>query len=92
MKSLFEIVACNANSTGGFVWKLAVKTSVVVFGVTKTITRTYYIGGMPKAIEVGAKIEEDMNRFEIVERPFEFENDEHEKEVIMLKWLHAKAA
>jgi hypothetical protein len=92
MKSNFEVVACNANSTGGFVWKLAIKTVVVVFGITKTITRTYYIGGMPSAVAVGTKLEEDLHRFEVIERPFEFINDDNEKDTIMLKWLHAKAA
>lgn len=84
----FKVIACNPSNEGKtYVWKLVIESSAVVFGITKTVKRTYYIGGMPKAAEVGAEFKEDLNRFNVVERPFETEDG-----VIMLKWLHVKVA
>jgi hypothetical protein len=92
MESIFKVVACNPSNSGKtFVWKLAIAQTAKAFGVTKTVTRTYYIGGMPSAATIGAELKEDLANFDVVERPFEIEED-GEKTIIMLKWLHVKVA
>jgi len=92
MNTKFTVVASTANQKGGFVWKLTANQEVTVFGVKKLISRTYYIGGMPSAAAIGAVIEEDMAKFDVIEREFQFPNkDTGEVETINLKWLHAKA-
>lgn len=93
MKVLFTVVTCNPNQKEGFVFKLEVNEEVSAFGMKKNIKRTYYIGGMPAAVAVGATFEEDMNNFEIKERSYEFDNEETgNKETIWLKWLHVKGS
>ena len=84
----FKVLACNPSNEGKtFVWKLAIVTEAVVFGIKKSVTRTYYIGGMPQQAAIGTVLQEDLSKFNVVERPFETEDG-----VIMLKWLHVKVA
>lgn len=92
MKKTFIVLGCNPSNEGKtFVWKLAVESKVSVFGVEKTVKRTYYIGGMPEQAEKGATFQENMDKFEIVERPFEVVDEQTgETTTVMLKWLHAK--
>ena len=108
MKQKFKVISCNANKSGGFVWKLQTTAMVTVFGINKTVKRTYYLGGMPQAINVGVELEEDINKFEIKEYPtamiknadgtatFMKPEDAAKAgvahEILSLKWLHAKAA
>jgi hypothetical protein len=92
MKVKFTVVSCNPNQNQGFVFKLETIEQATAFGLTKTIKRTYYIGGMPEAVEVGKEFEEDIDKFEIVERPYEIVNENQEREIIYLKWLHVKGA
>lgn len=92
MKVKFTVVTCNPNEKGGFVFKLLVVENATAFGMTKEIKRTYYIGGMPAEVAVGQEFEEDLDKFEIVERAYEIVNDQNEREVIYLKWLHVKGA
>lgn len=92
MNSKFKVIACNPSNEGKtFVWKLEVSATAKAFGITKTVKRTYYIGGMPSAAQIGAELEEDLSRFDIVERPYPVV-DEGETKVLMLKWLHVKVA
>jgi hypothetical protein len=89
MKLQFKVVGSSPSNEGKtHVWKLLVEELVKVFGVEKTIKRTYYIGGMTAEGKEGTIIEEDMNRFVVT--PREFVNPET-AEVMTLKWLHAKA-
>lgn len=89
MNTKFTVVACNPSNEGKtFVWKLSANQTAKVFGITKTIKRTYYIGGMPSQVAIGHELEEDLIRFDVVER--EFEHPES-GEKLMLKWLHVKA-
>lgn len=91
MNSKFTVIACNPSNEGKtYVWKLAIESSAKVFGITKTVKRTYYIGGMPSQAKIGAVLEEDMSKFDVVER--EFTPDEEGAETMKLKWLHVKAA
>lgn len=90
MNQKFTVISSNANKSGGYVWKLQTAAEVKVFGVTKTIKRTYYIGGMPVAANIGAVVEESLEKFDIVERGFSTKNAEGNEIIIMLKWLHAK--
>lgn len=93
MKVLFTVVTCNPNEKQGFVFKLEVNEEVKAFGMTKNIKRTYYIGGMPAAVEPGATFEEELNMFEIKERSYEIDNEETgQRETIWLKWLHVKSS
>jgi len=95
MKSTFKVVACSPSNGGKtFVWKLEISNSQVIFGITKIVKRTYYIGAMPAAVKVGTEMEEDLSRFEVIARPFTPDPtvDEPEPETIMLKWLHVKQA
>ena len=95
MKVLFTVVTCNPNKEGGFVFKLETIEEAKAFGMVKSIKRTYYIGGMPEAVEVGAQFEEEMNNFEIKERSYVIETEDTEgnkkEETIWLKWLHVKS-
>lgn len=90
----FTVIKSTPNQKNGFVWTLECITDVKAFGITKSVKRTYYIGGMPSAAVVGTVLEEDLKKFDIIERAFETgEADENgEAVVIMLKWLHAKIA
>lgn len=93
MKVKFTVVSCNPNQKEGFVFKLETIEEAKAFGMTKKIKRTYYIGGMPEAVEVGAEFEEELNNFEIKERSYDIINDETgNTETIWLKWLHVKGA
>ena len=56
---------------------------------TKTVDRHYYISA-PKQTEVGAEVELNMGQFNIVEREFEFVDDDNVQQIAMLKWLHLK--
>lgn len=85
----FKVLSSTQNQKGGFVWKLQTITPVKVFGIEKSVTRTYYIGGMPAAATVGSELKEDLNKFDITER--EFAHPET-GEQLMLKWLHAKVS
>jgi len=92
MNTKFTVVACNPSNQGKtFVWKLEVSASAKIFGITKTVKRTYYIGGMPQEVKLGHTIEEDMSKLEVVERPYTY-TEEGEEHTIMLKWLHVKLA
>jgi sulfopyruvate decarboxylase TPP-binding subunit len=88
MKVQFTVTKCTANKDGKFVLTLVVNEEVSVFGMKKMVKRTYYIGGMPAAVEVGKVIEDDMDNFEVKE--YEFPHPET-AELLKLKWLHAKA-
>ena len=92
MNTKFTVVGCNPSNEGKtFVWKLSANQTAKVFGITKTIKRTYYIGGMPADVKIGTELQEDLNKFEIVERAFDVVNSETgEATTVMLKWLHAK--
>jgi hypothetical protein len=82
----FKVAGSNPSNEGKtHVWKLIVEMAVSVFGVTKTVKRTFYIGGMPVEAKVDTVFKEDIDRFSIVERPFAVNG-----ETLMLKWLHAK--
>lgn len=87
----FKVASCNPNKEGKFVWKLIVEVEVKVFGINKMVKRTYYIGGMPAAVNIGAEMVEDLDKFEIREYAYN-RVDEKTGEVtpLMLKWLHAK--
>jgi hypothetical protein len=103
MKVLFTVVTCKPNQKEGFVFKLETVEDAKAFGMTKSIKRTYYIGGMPAAVNVGAQFEEELSNFEIKERayvvdvkdeddnPVLDENDLPKQETIWLKWLHVKS-
>ncbi len=93
MSSIFKVIGCNPSNEGKtFVWKLEVIVSdVLVFGIKKTVKRTYYIGGMPSEVKVNTEIKEDLAKFEIVERPYSYVED-NETVTINLKWLHVKVA
>lgn len=88
----FVVVSSNPNKTGGFVWKLTVTDVVAMFGVQKSVKRTYYIGGMPEAAVAGTVFEESMKKFDVTERPYDTQEKDEEGNdiIIMLKWLHAK--
>lgn len=96
----FLVVSSNPSNEGKtFVWKLTVTTNVKVFGIVKSVKRTFYIGGMPvnplegktpEELETGVVFEEDLRKFEIVERDSSHLDDDGN--VIMIKWLHAKVA
>lgn len=94
METTFKVVACNASNGGKtFVWKLETTTTAKAFGITKTIKRTYYIGGMPQQAAIGTELKEDLSRFDIVERAFVVAGENGEEDTtMMLKWLHVKAA
>lgn len=102
MKVAFTVISCKANKNGGFVWKLSANQTATAFGITKTIKRTYYIGNMPSVATIGAVLEEDITRFDVVERPcyqkadgddwINVEEGEEYDRILMLKWLHVKAA
>jgi len=93
MESIFKVVACNPSNNGKtYVWKLEIAQTAKAFGITKTVKRTYYIGGMPQAATIGAELKEDLTNFDIIEHEFTFDNEDGEKETIMLKWLHVKVA
>lgn len=84
----FTVISSNPSNEGKtFVWKLESVFATKAFGITKSVKRTFYIGNMPVAGEIGAKIVEDINRFEIKER--EYAHPET-GEVMLLKWLHVK--
>jgi hypothetical protein len=87
MNLTFEVAKCTETKEKKFVWKLVVNTPVQVFGLTKIIKRTYYIGGMPSAVEIGTKFTEDFDKFEVQE--FEFMHPET-GEMMKLKWLMTK--
>lgn len=90
MKVAFEVLQSTPSNEGKtFVWKLQVIELVEAFGVKKSVKRTYYIGGMPVEGVVGTKIVEDINKFEIIERPFD---NPESGETMLLKWLHVKVA
>lgn len=90
MKIEFEVTKCTPSNEGKtFVWTLVYTTLAKVFGIEKTVKRTYYIGGMPSEIPVGTKLSESMDRFEVKEYPFPHPES---GEVMMLKWLHVKVA
>ena|SRR5688500_8498251 len=95
MKVKFKVVTCNPNKTEGFVFKLETIEEASAFGMIKTIKRTYYIGGMPAAVEPGAEFEEELSNFEIKERSYEIDTEDEDgnakKETIWLKWLHVKS-
>jgi hypothetical protein len=87
----FKVASCNPNKEGKFVWKLIVEVSVKVFGINKTVKRTYYLGGMPAAVNVGTEMMEDMDKFEVKEYAYNLVDEKTgEATVLMLKWLHAK--
>jgi hypothetical protein len=93
MESIFKVVSCNPSNSGKtFVWKLEIAQTAKAFGITKTVKRTYYIGGMPQAATIGAELKEDLSKFDIVARPFtpDPSQEDPEPETIMLKWLHVK--
>lgn len=88
MKVAFTVVNSTPSNEGKtFVWKLEALFDVVAFGIKKSVKRTFYIGNMPEAATVGVQVEEDMAKFEIVERPF---THPESNDVMMLKWLHVK--
>lgn len=71
------------------VWTLQVNETAKVFGISKEVKRTYYIGGMPVAATIGDTFEEDLNRFDVVERAFSYTED-GKTTSMMLKWLHVR--
>lgn len=71
------------------VWTLTVNETAKVFGITKEVKRTYYIGGMPVAAKIGDTFEEDLNRFDVVEREFAY-TEGGKTTTMMLKWLHVR--
>jgi hypothetical protein len=84
----FTVSGSNPSNEGKtFVWKLVYVEIVKLFGIEKSVKRTYYVGGMPQAATIGDKIKANTDDFRIVEREFELEG-----EVMMLKWIHAKTA
>ena len=87
MKVTFEVVGCNPNKEGNYVWKLLANEEREVFGVKKMVKRTFYIGNMPKEVEKGTKLIEDMAKFNVKEYDFALPDT---GEVIQLSWLHAK--
>ena len=103
----FKVLRCTPNSKGGFVWTLQTETKAQAFGVEKVITRTWYIGNMPKAfsdkeLKKGIFLEEDLDRFDIVPRKWTFATDAEGKittdetkvvkqEERVLNWLQVKA-
>lgn len=93
MKTAFQVIGSNPSNEGKtHVWKLSVTSIAKIFGIEKTVKRTYYIGGMPAAGVVDTVFHEDMDKFEIVERPFDFVGDDGVSVTVMLKWLHVKVA
>lgn len=68
-KIKFTIVSCKPTKEGKFLWKLTVTDTAEAFGIVKDFKRTYYIGGMTAAATVGQVIEEDITKFNIVQRP-----------------------
>lgn len=88
MLTTFTVITCEPNKTNGFVLKLSANTTVTAFGQVKTVKRTYYIGGMPTAVEVGTELKEDITRFDIKERETPYADADGN--TIMIKWLHAK--
>lgn len=93
MNTKFTVVACNPSNEGKtHVWKLSANQTAKVFGISKTIKRTYYIGGMPSAVAIGHELEEDLAKFDVVERDFDVTDDTSgEVTTLKLKWLHVKA-
>lgn len=103
----FKVLRSTQNRKGGFVWTLQTSTQATVFGETKTIERTWYIGNMPKGfsdkeLKKGVVLEEDFERFDIVPREWKFGVDAEGKitdkpeltvrnETRMLNWLQVKA-
>lgn len=83
----FKVLSSNENKTGGFVWKMEVVTEETVFGLKKSVKRTYYIGGMPQPAKIGTEFSEDLNKFTIKTYPFPHPET---GEMLDLKWLHAK--
>lgn len=70
MNTVFTVTNSNPSNGGKtHVWTLDASVEATVFGIKKTVKRTYYIGGMTQAATVGSKLEENINRFDIKERP-----------------------
>ena len=90
MNKTFTVTKCTPNKTEGFVWTLTVAEKAKVFGITKDVKRTYYIGGMPEAAEVGKTFQEDLNRFDVVEREFVTTEQDGTTTKMQLKWLHVR--
>jgi hypothetical protein len=88
-KKTFTVTNCTPNKTNGFVWTLTVDETATVFGITKNVKRTYYIGGMPADAKVGDQFQEDLSRFDVVERPFAY-TENGTTTTMMLKWLHVR--
>jgi hypothetical protein len=82
----FEVISSNPSNEGKtFVTKINHKVVVKTFAGDKTKSETYYISGS-KQLKVGAKVDVDLDIFNIMDHPFV--NPEGEE--IMLKWLHLK--
>ena len=104
----FTVKSSNLNKQGRYVIKLSADVTVFVFGQTKTIKRTFYIGGMTQSVAIGTVLEEDLSKFDITERKVAMVDDGIGKktpmdidiaqkagatyEVYSLKWLQAKVA
>lgn len=102
MNQNFTVISSNANSTGGFVTKIARETSVDtgVFG-TKVKRETFYVSGS-KQLQEKSEIPVNMDLFVVREYPFveadgSLPKGEDGKEIhdgnfnpLMLKWLHLK--
>lgn len=83
----FEVISSNPSNEGKtFVTKITNKVVVKTFAGDKTKSETYYISGS-KQLKVGAKVEVDLDIFNVMEHPFE---NPDTGEVIQLKWLHLK--
>lgn len=91
MQTTFTVTGCTPNQKGGFVWKLNTVVKTEAFGIKKDVKRTFYIGNMPASVEPDTEVKDDLNRFDVVERPFDtVEESTGEQQTIMLKWLHVK--
>ncbi len=85
------VVSCNQNEKKtAYVTKLKGSKSVDLGALgTKTVDRHYYISAPNEAAE-GTELELNLGIFNIVEREFEFVDDDNVTQVAMLKWLHLK--
>ncbi len=55
----------------------------------KTVDRHYYISA-PNEVKVDTELSMNLGQFNIVEREFEYVDDDEVTQVAMLKWLHLK--
>lgn len=77
-------------SSGNFLVKLVSEKTVKVLGIEKVAKLTYYIA-LPAAPKVGLTDKIELDKFNIVERPYERVDDKTgEVTTFLLKWLHVK--